>query len=430
MRLNLKPHHLPLAQKLVDKAHANGGLAPLDLERFWEDNALARRDPFARDCPQVPLGIGMAPDCFFAELGIDENAETLHKLHREPEWSRRLTKQYNDRAEEIVGRRLLSEAGPADPTRQYPPVKALHDIFEAVNEWHTDSWWLKQAAHNVDELRALLDRVEARLDNLRAFLLPPNWDEERQRLMALGVKPGLYRGQRGPVTLAASIYGPENLLFLFYDSPDLVARFRDLILRAMLDLGTILDEEAGYTAEAAPRGFSFCDDNCCLLSPDMYELFGYPILKGLFDRYAPDPGNTRGQHSDSAMGHLLPLLGRLNLSWTNFGPTVMVDQIRQHLPNAVIHGQLAPFTFSRNDEVGLVAEFLRDFDMAREKRGLLFATAGSINNGSRLTGLRLIMAAIQEYGRYERLSTDDSEPAAAARSGLSLDDTLRPMTQA
>ena len=62
---------------------------------------------------------------------------------------------------------------------------------------------------------------------------------------------------------------------------------------------------------------------------------------------------------------------------------------------------LAPFTFSRNDEEGIVREFLRDFAMARPKRGLVFATAGSINNGSRLTGMRLIMAAIQRYGRYD-----------------------------
>ena len=44
---------------------------------------------------------------------------------------------------------------------------------------------------------------------------------------------------------------------------------------------------------------------------------------------------------------------------------------------------------------------LRDFEMAREKRGLVFTTAGSVNNGSRLTGLRLIMAAIQRYGRFK-----------------------------
>jgi hypothetical protein len=58
------------------------------------------------------------------------------------------------------------------------------------------------------------------------------------------------------------------------------------------------------------------------------------------------------------MNHLLPLLGRLDLRWTNFGPGVMVDQIREHLPNAVIHGQLAPFTFSRNDEL---EQYRREF---------------------------------------------------------------------
>jgi uroporphyrinogen decarboxylase len=132
-------------------------------------------------------------------------------------------------------------------------------------------------------------------------------------------------------------------------------------------------------------------------------MFGYPILKGIFERYSPAPGDARFQHSDSDMAHLLPVLGRLNLTKVNFGPNVLVDMIRKHLPNAVILGVLAPFTFSRNEEENIVAEFLRDFGMARESRGLKFETAGSINNGSRLTGLRLIMAAIQRFGRYDAM---------------------------
>jgi uroporphyrinogen decarboxylase len=125
-------------------------------------------------------------------------------------------------------------------------------------------------------------------------------------------------------------------------------------------------------------------------------------LEKVFNRYSsnPDAGDRRGQHSDSDMGHLLPLLGKLELTTVNFGPNLKVSEIREYLPKAVIHGQLAPFTFSRNEEVNIVAEFLRDFEMAREQRGLIFATAGSINNGSRLSSMRLIMAAIQEYGRY------------------------------
>jgi len=75
---------------------------------------------------------------------------------------------------------------------------------------------------------------------------------------------------------------------------------------------------------------------------------------------------------------------------------------RAHLPRAasVIYSQLAPFTFSRNQEVIIVVQFLRDFDATQVQRGLVFATAGSVNNGSLLSGMRLIMAAIQRFARF------------------------------
>jgi len=398
MSLYLKPEHIERAEKLVGKAHANGGLAPLDLDRFRADQEAARKAPFGVDIPQVPLGIGMNYLCVFDELGIEEDAV---RYRDDKEWALSLHKAYNDKAERIVGRRLLSEAPPEPASRRWPGTRQLHDVFEARREWHSGSWWLMRSAHNEDELARLLDRVEERIASMREFILPENWDREKERLTGLGVKPPLYRGQRGPITFAASVYGPEDLIFLIQDNPKLAKRFSDAILKAILAIAQVLDEEAGHTPETAPHGWSWADDNCCLLNPEMYELFGFPIMKGVFDRYCPNPGDGRHQHSDSSMEHIVPILGRLKLTGVNFGPTVTVRHIREHLPNAVIHGQLAPFTFSRNEEVNLVAEFLRDFEMAREKRGLLFGTAGSINNGSRLTGLRLIMAAIQEYGRYD-----------------------------
>ena len=398
--IQTEPRHHELAAELVAETHANDGLPPVDLDRFYADQKVAREDPFGDHIPQCPLGIGMNGLCVYDELGVERD---VWRYQNDPEWRLKLNTAYNDKAEKIVGRRLLNE-DPPDPdaaTKQYPPHKKLHDVFEAENEWHAGSWWLQQAAEDEDELRALLDRAEKRLENLREFMLPDDWQEERDRLMDMGIKPPSYRGQRGPVTFATSIYGVQNLIFLLHDNRELAGRFRDLILKSMLGIARVLDEEAGYTPETAPRGFSFCDDNCALLTPDMYEFFGYPILKGIFDRYAPDPADRRFQHSDSDMGHIVPILGRLKLTGTNFGPTVMVDHIRKHIPTAVINGQLAPFTFSRNEEENIVAEFLRDFEMAREERGLVFATAGSINNGSRLSGLRLIMSAIQRHGRYD-----------------------------
>ncbi len=379
-------NHAEMARILVREAYANGGLAPVELEKFWADQEIAIRNPWGKDIPQVPLGIGMGIDPVFVELGVEED---MWRFLYDEDWRIQLCKAYNDKADRIVGRRFLSELRSDPKLPRYPAHKQLHDIFEARNEWRSGSWWLRESARTEDELEALLDRVEERLSNLRAFLLPPEWDDVHDKLIAQGIKPGLYRAQRGPVTFATSVFGVENLLLLILNNPDLAARFRDAILNAMLGIARVLDEEAGFTPETAPHGFYFLDDNCYLLTPAMYEFFGFPILKGIFDRYSPDPDDGRGQHSDSAMGHLLPVLARLELNSVNLGPTLTVCQIREHLPKAVIYGQLAPFTFSRNEEEKIVEEFLRDFEMGREKRGLVFTTAGSVNNPTAIPSPRV-----------------------------------------
>lgn len=394
MSVNVTADHLAAAEKFVSSVKGSDGLAKLDVDKFWEDDSKAKADPWAADCPQVPLGIGMSSECVWTELN---EPEQWYELLHNNAFQIPLNKRYNDISERVVGKRLLGE-GIGNPGHSWPAVKALHDIFEGENEWDGWSYWLKQAATNPDELSGLLDRVEARVENLRDFILPENWDEEKARLTALGKKPPRYRGQRGPVTFAMSIYGVENLIYLIFDAPDLAKRYSNLILRAMLERARILDEEGGFTPETAPHGWYWCDDNCAMLNAEMYDFFAAPIMEGIFSRYCPEPGDGRGQHSDSDMAQHLPTLGRLGLNSANFGPNLTVSEIREHLPEAIIRGQLAPFTFSRNEEVNIVAEFLRDREQAREKKGLVFTTAGSINNGSRLSGLRLIMAAIQHFG--------------------------------
>ena len=138
------------------------------------------------------------------------------------------------------------------------------------------------------------------------------------------------------------------------------------------------------------------------MTPDMYQAFGYRVLKRVFDRTASNPEDWRYQHSDSAMGHLLPLLADFNLGACNFGPTVTVREIRKHMPRTRIDGQLAPFTFMHTVEEDIIAEVKRDCEMAKENdlRGLNLTTAGSINNGSLLSSMRTVMAAIQNFGRY------------------------------
>jgi len=72
------------------------------------------------------------------------------------------------------------------------------------------------------------------------------------------------------------------------------------------------------------------------------------------------------------------------------------------MPRTRIDGCMAPFTFMNNDAEQIRGEVKRDCEMIKASgtRGLNVYTAGSINNGSSLESLKVVMETIQEYGRY------------------------------
>jgi uroporphyrinogen decarboxylase len=370
-------------------------LLEVDIERFWQDDEVAhQQNCFSSAASQVALGIRMSDECVFAELGEAGNPWGEIERDRRIE----LNKRYNDKAEKIVGRRLLNESFPL-PDEKFPEIRGIGEVFGGKYFFNGQAVWLEGTCKTPPELEKLLDRIEK--TDLRSFILPDNWESEKRRIFEIyGIKPELWRGVRGPVTLAMSVYGVENLIFLILDEPDLAVRFSQNIARVICTYASIMDAEAGYAPGDAPGGFGFADDNCCLLTPEMYELFGYPVLEKVFATFCAKEGDARYQHSDSSMGHLLPLLGRLDLTGCNFGPDVFVDQIRKHMPKTRIDGVLAPFTLMGNDESRIIAEVRRDCALAKGSRGLNIHTAGSINNGSLLTSMRAVMHAIQNYGRF------------------------------
>jgi len=312
-----------------------------------------------------------------------------------------LRKRYNDKAERVVGRRLLPDDEPPTSDSHFPPVKGITDIFEAKTRIAAGAGWVMPSASTPRELAALLDRVETR--DVRSVIVPPNWDAEARRIREkYGRQPHLGGSVRGPVTAATSIYGAENLVLLIHDGPGLAARFRDLLADKIIEMTRIYYELSGTPDR---RDFSFADDNCMLLNPKMYAFFGQPILRRVFEAFAPGPDDWRYQHSDSPMGHLMPLLHEVGLNGANFGPTVRAADIRRAMPSTVIYGQLAPWTFARGTDEQVAAEVRRDIDAVAEGGGLVIATAGSINPGSRLSGLRAIMSTIQKHGRYQRLDS-------------------------
>lgn len=367
-------------------------MGELNLEKFWQDDALAHKDNCFYKANQVALGIRMSDECVFSELGEQGNPWGYTPRERRIE----LNKRYNDKAEKIVGKRLLREEFLPDDAH-LPYVKRIGEVFGGEYIMHNETEWLKESIEDAEALEKVLDRID-RMD-LREFMLPKNWEEEKKRVYEkYGVRPSPVHHIRGPVTLACSLMGTTEFLYFMLDEDELAERFSNTIADVIIKMADIMDDEAGLSEEER-HGFSFADDNCCLLSPDLYEKFGYPVLKKVFERFSPNPGDKRYQHSDSAMGHLLPILGRLDLNGVNFGPTVLVPEIRKHLPNARIDGCIAPFAFMRNDREELIKQTIRDIEDGFTYGGVNISTAGSINDGSSLESMRLIMEVIQNHQR-------------------------------
>ena len=367
-------------------------LLPVNLGQFWKDDIAAHEENcFSLKSPQVALGIRMSDECVFSELGEGGTPWAYTSIERRID----LNKRYNDKAEKIVGRRLLNENF-APPDVYLPEIKRIGEVFGGKYVWFNDTEWLESDIKTPEELEAQLNKIDKM--NLREFMLPADWEEQcKIKFEKYGTRPGRIHGVRGPVTLACSIFGIENLIYLITDEPDLAKRFSDTIADIIIKMTEIMNNEAGGEA----FGFGFNDDNCCMLNDEMYDFFGYPILKRVFDRFCPEPYHHRYQHSDSSMEHLLPILGRLNFHGVNFGPTVTIDKIRKYMPKTRIDGCIAPFTFMNNDRDKIIAEVKRDCDMAKQYgRGVNITTAGSINDGSSLESMRTIMWAICEYGKY------------------------------
>jgi len=379
----------------------------LDIEQFWKDEEKTHLDNcFSKESPQIALGIRMSDECVFAELGEDGQPWG----YTPPERRYELNCRYNEKAVKIVGRPLLAENKPLPKDQQpkvtIPSYKQIGEVFGGEYVFDGQTTWLRGKINDPEALNKKLDEINALTrdsEAFRSFILPADWNERCRAVYELyGTRPSQFTHIRGPVTLATSVFGVENLLFLYYDDEELFTRFADTIADVVIAYIDLFVKESGHTEKDFWHGFGFSDDDSNLLTPDMYKAFGYRVLKRVFEKASPNPEDFRFQHSDSAMGHLIPLLADFNLTGCNFGPTVTVQEIRKYMPKTRIDGQLAPFTFMRNNENDIIAEVRRDCEAAKENdlRGLNLTTAGSINNGSLLESMKVVMAAIQNYGRY------------------------------
>ena len=356
-------------------------LAKLDVDAFWAENAECLAKPFRTDKPRAPLTLGLDDHWLLDEIRVPSTV----RYYRDAEYRAEINRQGNERCQKEIGFRPFSESvSPPGPRRIEEVMGCRTEILEGGTPW------LESGYETPEELSSALDEIE-RLDGNEVL---ERALEGGRELPETGDERVVW--SRGPATIATSVLGTERFLTWLFDEPELMHRFFGVVERTLIQYHVSLAEAQGATL----RGMAWLDDNCALLSPRLYEEFCYPCLKAVTEAFAPNPGDTRFQHSDSAMAHLLPILARLDLHGVNFGPTVSAELIRAAMPRTVVHGQVAPFTLRNGSFEAVREEVRRDFVAAGLEGGLVVTTAGSVPAGTSFESMRGMMRAVQEECRY------------------------------
>ncbi len=359
----------------------------INLERFWKENKESLQKPFSTNKPRVAVNLPFDNHWLIGEMKVPSTV----RYFSDPDYAEKINAKCNDRMEAEIGIRPFGEHF----SRVVP--KRIEEVFGCrfeLTEGGTP--WLESDVKSIDDLKKIMKDVE-KLD-LEKFVLPDEWYADCERLeREFNIKISLGKSSRGPATIGTSVCGTMNLLLFLIDYPEVMDDFYTLLGEKMIEYYTLLREKTGYTK----RGFAFNDDNCSLFSPELYERFCYPVMERVFQHFAPVEGDLRHQHSDSDMGHLLLLLNSLGINSTNFGPTVLSKFIREKMPRAMISGQIPPMLLRNGTPEEIIEAVRSDIEDVGSDGGLVISTAGSIAEGTTLYNVKVLMYAVEKYGRYK-----------------------------
>lgn len=354
----------------------------LDLTRFWAENTICQ--PPAWGGARSPLEIPLDDHWLLGFWGIrDTSRYFFDKSYRDD-----LHKRTNAITCREIGLALFDE-----DSWQITP-RRIENLFGCEFSYRDDSTpWLTPVTEDPSEFTRILDKAEE--TNVSEWAFPAEflreWD---QRLKNGKPLPLLGGGSRGPATIMTSILRPETFFLWCVDHPELIARFRDILARQMVNLNLTLRRFSGNKQP----GWSITDDNSALFNRRLYREYCFPVLHQVMEVLAPT-GSHRYQHSDSAMAHLLELQRDLGITGCNYGPTVTPAIIRSVMPEVEIHGQVPPGLLRDGTPQEIRARVRKDWEEAGDGFRLVITTAGSVSAGTSLERIRWLMRCVEEVTR-------------------------------
>jgi uroporphyrinogen decarboxylase len=355
----------------------------LDIEAFWRENDLCQ--DFTTQKSRCAAFFSPDDHWLFKFIQVPS---TL-RYYQDKTYRDELHQQINQITRENVGLSFFEE-----DTWEYSP-KRIENLFGCEFEYlEGGTPWLVAVTADPEEFSRILDRAENA--NLKTWAFPKTFLAEWEARQSAGkTMPLLGTDSRGPATIMTSVLDVETLFFWFYDHPELMRRFRDILAVKMVEFNTLLREFSGNTQP----GWWITDDNCALFNRKLYAEYCVPVLEVVLNAMAPGDA-SRYQHSDSAMGHLLDFQYNLGIREVNYGPEVDATLIREKMPEAMIAGHLPPFLLRNGSPEEIKVRILDDFHKVGQTGGLTITTAGSLAAGTGVGRMRWMMQIVQEYCRY------------------------------
>jgi len=355
----------------------------IDLKAFWEENEYCRQN-FDKKT-RIPIHFWLDDHFLFELVGPFSTV----KYYTDKAVRSEIHKKANDILEKELGRRFYSEEelDPPEPAR----FEVVMGSKVVISEGGTP--WLEPAIDSVDEVKDLIRKLEkVEIKNVvSAELIEAKNNYELQT----GKKLRWGSMIRGPATIATSLLGTTNLCILLMDEPELMDEFFKILGTKLVEYIRLLRSYCNIEY----NGISINDDNCFLFSPKLYERYCAPIMEKLFKEFAPNKTDTRYQHSDSNMQHIIPILNGLGVNAVNFGPEIHPATIRKLMPNALIYGQMPPFVLRNGTKEEIIEIVKRDMNVLKADGNFVETPAGSVASGTPLENIRIYMWAVQEYGR-------------------------------
>jgi uroporphyrinogen decarboxylase len=355
----------------------------LDVDAFWQGNAAC--EAFTTEKPRAAVSFSPDDHWLFEFLSVPSTVRYYHDKRYRDE----LHQQANEITREYVGKAFFDEDTFVHASRR---IENLFGSEFTYTEGATP--WLTAVTDDPGAFAAILDCAEA--TDVAEWALPEAFAREwEERRVAGKDLPKLGAGSRGPATIMTTTLHPETAFFWMLDRPELMRRFRDVLARKMVELNRALRAFSGNDES----GWWITDDNCALFNRVLYREFCAPALAQVLEAMAPGDAR-RYQHSDSAMGHLLPEQRALGINAVNYGPEVDAGRIRAELPHAMIHGHLPPFLLRNGSPEEIRRRVRSDFEKAGESGGLIVTTAGSLAAGAGVGRMRWLMQVVSEECRY------------------------------